>query len=50
LENDKINIVVPENVLELFKTCQEFIEYYNQKRPHKSIDYKPPIKYYQNAA
>ena len=50
IKYDKINIVVPENGLELFKTCQEFIEYYNQERPHKSIEYQPPIKYYQNAA
>jgi putative transposase len=50
IKYDKINIVVPENGLELFKTCQEFIEYYNQQRPHKSIDYQTPISYYQDAA
>jgi putative transposase len=50
IKYDKINIVVPKDGLELYKTCQEFIIYYNNERPHESIDYKPPIKYYKNAA
>lgn len=50
IKYDKINIVVPENGLGLYEACNEFITYYNHERLHSSIDYKPPVKLYKNAA
>ncbi len=50
IKYDKINIAVPSDGLELFRICQEFIEYYNHERPHQSIDYRTPINYYKDAA
>jgi len=50
IKYEKINLVMPSNGLELFKTCQEFIEYYNKERPHESIEYQSPMRYYEIAA
>lgn len=50
IKYEKINIIVPSNGIELFKICQEFIEYYNSERPHESIEYQSPIQYYRSAA
>ncbi|RLD67313.1 MAG: hypothetical protein DRI84_02785 [Bacteroidetes bacterium] len=50
MKYDKINIEVPSDGLELYRISKEFIEYYNNERPHESLDYKSPTNYYKNAA
>ena len=50
IKYEKINIIVPSDGIELFKTCQEFIEYYNSERPHESIEYQSPLQYYRSVA
>lgn len=50
LKYDKINIVIPIDGVELYKTCQDFIEYYNNERLHSSINYCCPKDYYKIAA
>jgi putative transposase len=50
IKYEKIYIQPPENGLELFKMCEEFINYYNFERPHQSADYQTPKKMYYEAA
>lgn len=50
IKYEKINITLPVNGSELFKVCHEFIEYYNNVRPHYSIENKVPVKLFKNAA
>jgi len=33
-----------------YKRCKEFIEYYNKRRLHSSLDYKTLLEVYKNAA
>jgi len=42
---------MPENGQELFTLCNEFIEFYNTRRGHSSIEGLPPVqKYIRQAA
>lgn len=50
IKYDKINIEVPSDGLELYRISKEFIEYYNNERPHESLDYMSPTNYYKNVA
>jgi putative transposase len=50
IKYDKIYLNMAENGSELRGMVDEFINYYNNKRNHQSLDYNPPIKYYLNAA
>lgn len=50
IKYDKIYINPPTDGLELFKSCQDFVNYYNCQRPHESLDYKAPARLYKPAA
>jgi putative transposase len=50
IKYDKIYIYPPSDGLELFKTCQEFVNYYNNTRPHESLDYKQPVVFFKRAS
>lgn len=50
IKYEKINLVVPSDGIELFKVCQDYIEYYNGIRPHNSIENQSPIKLYKLSA
>ena len=51
IKYEKIYLYRPQNGDELFRLCWEFIEYYNTRRGHSSIEGLPPVqKYMQQAA
>jgi len=51
IKHDKIYLHMPENGQELFTLCNEFIEFYNTRRGHSSIEGLPPAqKYIRQAA
>lgn len=50
IKYEKIYINPSKNGIELFKLCEEFINYYNFERPHQTIDYQTPKKLYHEAA
>jgi len=51
IKHDKIYLHMPENGKELFTLCNEFIEFYNTRRGHSSIEGLPPAqKYIRQAA
>lgn len=51
IKHDKIYLYMPENGAELFTLCDEFIEFYNTRRGHSSIEGLPPAqKYIRQAA
>jgi len=50
IKYDKIYLNPPQDGLHLYKLCNEFINYYNQRRSHSSIGKCPPVKVYRKAA
>ena len=46
----KLYIEPSKDGLILYKRCKEFIQYYNKRRLHSSLDYKTPLEVYKNAA
>jgi len=50
IKQDKIYLERPETGNELHSVCNNFINYYNQRRDHSSIGNVPPIKAYRRAA
>ena len=50
IKYDKLYIEPSKDGLTLYKRCKEFIEYYNKRRVHSSLDYKTPLEIYKNAA
>jgi len=47
---EKIYLNPPKDGLELYTIVKEFIAYYNDERPHESLDYQPPKTLYHEAA
>ena len=41
---NKLYIEPSKDGLTLYKRCKEFIEYYNKRRLHSSLDYKTPLE------
>lgn len=50
IKYDKIYLEPPVDGLHLYQICEEFINYYNNKRTHSSIGKVPPLLVYKNAA
>jgi len=50
IKYEKIYITPSQDGSELFRTCEEFINYYNYERPHQSAGYQTPNKMYYEAA
>lgn len=50
IKYDKLYLHVPNDGLELYQHCKEFIHFYNNKRSHSSIGKKPPIELYKTVA
>lgn len=50
IKHDKLYLVCPENGRELHRTCREFVEYYNDRRDHSSLNNEVPRAVYQAAA
>lgn len=50
IKYDKIHLVAPETCKELYIACREFVDYYNEKRDHSSLNNKTPLSVYQQAA
>lgn len=50
IKYDKLYRFVPENGLHLYELCEQFINFYNNKRSHSSIGKVPPMKVYRMAA
>lgn len=50
IKYDRIYLTVPNDGIELYHLCDDFIHYYNNKRPHSSLGYLPPVQHYRIAA
>jgi putative transposase len=50
IKYEGIYLVYPETGKELHQVCEQFINYYNEKRDHSSIGDVPPIEAYRRAA
>ena len=50
IKHDKIYLHMPENGQALFTLCSEFIEFYNIRRGHSSIEGLPPVEKYNRQA
>lgn len=50
IKYDKIYLHPPTDGVNLYEICDEFINYYNNRRSHSSIGYRPPVKVYKAAA
>ena len=50
LKYDKIYLEVHHEGHELERSCQQFINYYNHKREHSGLGYKPPKTRYKFVA
>lgn len=50
IKYDKIHLVAPGTCKELYVACREFVDYYNEKRDHSSLNNKTPLSVYQQAA
>ncbi len=50
IKHDKIYLHMAENGQELFTLCNEFIEFYNTRRGHSSIEGLPPAQKYARQA
>ncbi len=50
IKHDRIYLNPPEDGAELYKECDEFINYYNNKRSHSSIGKIAPVRVYKGAA
>ena len=50
IKYDKLYLYTIENGHHALELCEEFMEYYNHKRMHSSIDDKTPMQLYKEAA
>lgn len=50
IKYEGIYLVYPETGKELHQVCEQFINYYNEKRDHSSIGDVPPVEAYRRAA
>jgi putative transposase len=48
VKQEKIYPNAYENGAELYAGLKEYIVFYNEKRPHQSLDYQSPAKIYEN--
>ena len=49
IKHDSLYLKPSEDRQELFRDCEDFINYYNQRRSHSSIGMVPPAKVYNSA-
>jgi len=50
IKYDKLYLEMPETGTQLHKTCEQFINFYNNKREHSELGYNPPVERYLAAA
>lgn len=50
IKHDRLYLKPSEDGLELFRECEDFINYYNQRRSHSSIGRLTPATVYKSAA
>lgn len=50
IKYDKLYLCPASNGLELYNQCDEFINYYNERRSHSKAGKRPPIETYRQAA
>ncbi len=50
IKYDKLYLEIPETGTQLRKTCEHFINFYNNKREHSELVYNPPVERYLAAA
>ena len=50
IKHDRLYLKPSEDGQELFRDCEDFINYYNQRRSHSSIGKVPPAQVYNSAA
>lgn len=50
LKHDKLYLEEHTNGLELHEACQDYINYYNQRREHSSLSYNAPIQLFTKVA
>ena len=50
IKHDKLYLEPAGDGLELYEQCKEFINYYNHRRLHSAIGYRPPGEQYKKAA
>jgi transposase InsO family protein len=50
IKYDKLYLYTIENGHHALELCEEFMEYYNHKRMHSSINDKTPMQIYKEAA
>lgn len=50
IKYDKLYLTIPQDGLHLYELCQQFINYYNNKRSHSSVGKAAPVKTYKMAA
>ena len=50
IKYEKLYLEPATNGTQLYKQCEQFINYYNNRRLHSAICYKPPVTVYRNAA
>jgi len=50
IKYDKLYLEMPETGVQLHKTCEQFIDFYNNNREHSELGYNPPAERYLVAA
>jgi putative transposase len=50
IKYEKIYLNPPIDGVDLYKTCEDFIHYYNYERIHSSLNYKTPESIFKNVA
>lgn len=50
IKYDKLYLECPETCREVYFACRDFIEYYNHRRDHSSLNNNTPVSVYQMAA
>lgn len=50
IKYDKLYLNIPQDGLHLYELCQQFINYYNNRRSHSSVGKTAPVKTYKMAA
>ena len=48
VKQENIYLNAYENGQELYVGLTKYFDFYNNKRPHQSLDYKYPAKFYEN--
>jgi putative transposase len=48
VKQENIYLNAYENGQELYTGLREYFDFYNRKRPHQSLDYEVPAKFYEN--